>query len=55
VTLTVRKHPLDTSYRGKFSGKYEYCALITGGIGHQLALRRLRSEFAKAVIDVETL
>jgi pimeloyl-ACP methyl ester carboxylesterase len=46
-------HAVDTSYRGRFSGKYEY-RLITGGIGHNLP-QEAPQEFAKAVIDVEAL
>ena len=46
-------HPVDTSYRGRFAGKYEY-RLITGGIGHNLP-QEAPQEFAKAVIDVDTL
>jgi pimeloyl-ACP methyl ester carboxylesterase len=46
-------HPVDTSYREKFSGKYEY-RLITGGIGHNLP-QEAPQEFAKAVIDVDAL
>jgi pimeloyl-ACP methyl ester carboxylesterase len=46
-------HPVDASYRGEFSGKYEY-RLITGGIGHNLP-QEAPQEFAKAVIDVDEL
>lgn len=46
-------HPPETSYRGKFLGKYEY-RLITGGIGHNLP-QEAPQEFAKAIIDVDAL
>ena len=44
-------HPGDASYRGKFTGKYEY-RLISGGIGHNLP-QEAPTAFAQAVIDVD--
>jgi pimeloyl-ACP methyl ester carboxylesterase len=44
-------HPVDASYRSKFSGKYEY-RLITGGIGHNIP-QEAPQAFAQAVIDVD--
>jgi len=41
------------SYRGKFTGKYEY-RLISGGVGHNLP-QEAPKDFAKAVIDVDRL
>jgi len=43
-------HPVDTAYRSKFTGRYEY-RLISGGIGHNLPQEALQA-FARAVIDV---
>jgi len=44
-------HGPSTSYRAKFSGKYEY-RLITGGIGHNLP-QEAPKDFAKAIVDVD--
>jgi pimeloyl-ACP methyl ester carboxylesterase len=44
-------HPGDASYRGKFTGKYEY-RLISGGIGHNLP-QEAPTAFVQAVIDVD--
>jgi pimeloyl-ACP methyl ester carboxylesterase len=43
-------YPDDTTYREKFSGKYEY-RVIKGGIGHNLP-QEAPQAFAEAVIDV---
>jgi len=43
-------HAPGTTYRGKFSGKYDY-RLITGGVGHNLP-QEAPEAFAQAVIDV---
>ena len=43
-------HPVDTAYRSKFTGRYEY-RLISGGIGHNLP-QEAPQAFARAVIDV---
>ncbi|ABF41901.1 Alpha/beta hydrolase [Candidatus Koribacter versatilis Ellin345] len=44
-------HAPAETYRGKFSGKYEY-RLVGGGVGHNLP-QEAPKEFAKAVIDVD--
>jgi pimeloyl-ACP methyl ester carboxylesterase len=44
-------HGPSTSYRTKFSGKYDY-RLITGGVGHNLP-QEAPQDFAKAIIDVD--
>lgn len=44
-------HPPDTSYRSRFSGKYEY-RLVKGGVGHNLP-QEAPQEFAQAVIDAD--
>lgn len=44
-------HPVETAYRSKFTGKYEY-RLIRGGIGHNLP-QEAPQAFAQAVIDVD--
>jgi pimeloyl-ACP methyl ester carboxylesterase len=46
-------HGPSTSYRDKFSGKYEY-RLITGGVGHNLP-QEAPQAFAQAVMDVDAL
>jgi len=43
-------YPDDTTYREKFSGKYEY-RVIKGGIGHNLP-QEAPQAFAEAVIDI---
>jgi pimeloyl-ACP methyl ester carboxylesterase len=44
-------HGPPASYRGKFTGKYDF-RLITGGVGHNLP-QEAPQAFAKAVIDVD--
>jgi len=44
-------HPIDSAYRGKFSGKYAY-RLVSGGVGHNLP-QEAPQAFAQAVIDVD--
>jgi pimeloyl-ACP methyl ester carboxylesterase len=44
-------HPEPSSYRAKFTGKYEH-RNITGGVGHNLP-QEAPEAFAKAVIDVD--
>ena len=44
-------HPLDSAYRGKYSGKYAH-RLISGGVGHNLP-QEAPQAFAQAVIDVD--
>lgn len=44
-------HPIDTAYRSKFTGPYEY-RLIHGGVGHNLP-QEAPQAFAQAVIDVD--
>jgi pimeloyl-ACP methyl ester carboxylesterase len=44
-------HADSSTYRNKFSGKYEY-RLITGGVGHNLP-QEAPQAFAQAVIDVD--
>jgi pimeloyl-ACP methyl ester carboxylesterase len=44
-------HADSSTYRNKFSGKYEY-RLITGGVGHNLP-QEAPEAFAKAVVDVD--
>jgi pimeloyl-ACP methyl ester carboxylesterase len=44
-------HPVDTAYRSKFTGQYEY-RLIRGGVGHNLP-QEAPQPFAQAVIDVD--
>jgi len=46
-------HPIDSAYRGKFSGKYAY-RLISGGVGHNLP-QEAPQAFAQAVVDVDGL
>ena len=46
-------HADSSTYRNRFSGKYEY-RLITGGIGHNLP-QEAPDAFAKAIIDVDHL
>jgi pimeloyl-ACP methyl ester carboxylesterase len=45
-------HAPAATYRGKFTGKYDY-RLITGGVGHNLP-QEAPQAFAKAVIDVDS-
>jgi pimeloyl-ACP methyl ester carboxylesterase len=45
-------YPDDTTYREKFSGKYEY-RVIKGGIGHNLP-QEAPQAFAEAIIDTAT-
>ena len=44
-------HPDASSYREKFSGKYEH-RIIKGGVGHNLP-QEAPQAFAQAVIDVD--
>jgi pimeloyl-ACP methyl ester carboxylesterase len=44
-------HGPAASYRGKFTGKYEY-RLISGGVGHNLP-QEAPQDFAQAIIDVD--
>jgi pimeloyl-ACP methyl ester carboxylesterase len=44
-------HAPSTSYRKKFSGKYEY-RLVSGGVGHNMP-QEAPQAFAQAVIDVD--
>jgi pimeloyl-ACP methyl ester carboxylesterase len=46
-------HAPDSTYRDKFTGKYEY-RLVTGGIGHNLP-QEAPQAFAQAIIDVDSL
>jgi len=46
-------HPEPSTYRAKFSGKYEH-RLITGGIGHNLP-QEAPQAFAQAIVDVDKL
>ena len=43
-------HDSAATYRGKFSGRYEY-RLITGGVGHNMP-QEAPQAFAKAIVDV---
>jgi len=43
-------HPEPSSYKDKFTGKYEH-RLISGGIGHNLP-QEAPQAFAKAVVEV---
>jgi len=43
-------HPETSSYKDKFTGKYEH-RLISGGIGHNLP-QEAPQAFAKAVVEV---
>jgi len=45
-------HAPSTTYRDKFSGKYEY-RLVSGGVGHNLP-QEAPQAFAQAVIDVDS-
>ncbi len=44
-------HPDESSYAGKFSGKYAH-RTIKGGVGHNLP-QEAPQAFAKAVVDVD--
>jgi pimeloyl-ACP methyl ester carboxylesterase len=46
-------HGPSTSYRNRFSGKYDY-RLITGGVGHNLP-QEAPQEFAQAIVDATLL
>jgi pimeloyl-ACP methyl ester carboxylesterase len=46
-------HPPPASYRGRFTGKYEF-RLISGGVGHNLP-QEAPQAFAKAVTDVDRM